>query len=61
MRVPRRLHCPACSSPADRIVSGAVEYDRCRSCGGVWLDRGELEQLLALAYRTGKERQSRAA
>lgn len=28
-----------------------VEIDVCSSCRGVWLDRGELEKLLALAAR----------
>lgn len=50
----RQLACPACGGDAEVIVSGSIEYDRCRACGGVWLDRGELEQLLAIAYRTGK-------
>jgi len=61
VRAQRKLRCPACGSPAEAVVSGSVEFDRCRFCGGVWLDRGELEQLLALAYRTGKERRGRAA
>jgi Zn-finger nucleic acid-binding protein len=47
--------CPACNSAADPVRSGSIEYDRCRSCGGVWLDRGELEQIIAMAYRTGKQ------
>jgi uncharacterized protein len=61
MSAPRVLSCPVCGGRAEPAKSGAVEYDRCRECGGVWLDRGELEQLLAIAYRTGKDRRARAA
>jgi Zn-finger nucleic acid-binding protein len=52
----RKLVCPACSGEVEVVGSGSVDYDRCRRCGGVWLDRGELEQLIAIAYRTGKQR-----
>lgn len=29
----------------ERITLGAVAIDRCPTCGGVWLDRGELDAL----------------
>lgn len=61
MRRPAAIACPVCSAPVDTVLSGSVEYDRCRSCGGVWLDCGELEVLLALAYRTGKQAKPRPA
>lgn len=51
--------CPVCGGGGEIVRSGRIEYDRCRSCGGVWLDCGELEMLLALAYRSGKERAMR--
>lgn len=59
MRRAAEIACPVCSAPADAVHSGSIEYDRCRSCGGVWLDCGELEVLLALAYRTGKQAKAR--
>ncbi|PAX07022.1 zf-TFIIB domain-containing protein [Sphingomonas lenta] len=56
--MPRRssITCPACAGVADPVMSGLVEYDRCRFCGGVWLDCGEFEVLLALAHRAGKNK-----
>ncbi|MCB1325527.1 MAG: zf-TFIIB domain-containing protein [Spirochaetales bacterium] len=44
-RRPRRLVCPACQSPMQRELIGNVEIDRCEQCGGIFLDRGELEAL----------------
>lgn len=55
------ITCPACEGVADAVTSGMIEYDRCRSCGGVWLDCGELEVLIALAHRSGRERAARAS
>ncbi len=43
-----RMACPRCPGgdlrelERDRII-----IDRCSTCGGIWLDRGELERLLA--------------
>lgn len=33
-------------TPMQRIVRDGIEIDRCPVSGGVWLDAGELEQLL---------------
>jgi hypothetical protein len=40
------MKCPACS--ADLLLSErqGIEIDYCPACRGVWLDRGELDQLL---------------
>ena len=56
MTTARTLFCPVCDVTAETTRAGSVEYDRCETCGGVWLDRGELEQLLAMAYAKGKAR-----
>ena len=40
----RRLHCPRCETRTlVEIVRSDVPIDRCRRCGGVWLDPGEFE------------------
>jgi len=41
------MKCPKCG--ADLAVEDyqGVEIDRCTECGGMWLDAGELEMLLA--------------
>lgn len=39
---PRRT-CPGCESLMQVFTAREVEIDRCPFCGGIWLDRGELE------------------
>ncbi len=44
----RKLHwmrCPKCGMPLDEITFRGVKIDKCLSCGGVYLDDGELEQV----------------
>lgn len=41
-----RIECPKCFSEMRRIERSGVVIDRCTGCGGVFLDRGELEQLV---------------
>lgn len=44
------MNCPRCAQ--GELVEKArdgVMIDVCRTCRGVWLDRGELEKLIALA------------
>ena len=45
----KQLHhmkCPKCGMDLQAIAKGKVEVDTCFNCHGVWLDAGELEQLL---------------
>ena len=44
-RSKRQLQCPACQQSMQREFIGRVEIDRCPACGGIFLDRGELELL----------------
>ena len=39
-------NCPVCSKPLQRNKQKLVEVDVCPTCQGLWLDRGELEQLV---------------
>lgn len=39
------LICPACDYPMTCTHAAGVEYDECQRCAGLWLDRGELQQL----------------
>lgn len=44
----RELHymrCPKCGMELSTITFRGVAIDRCYSCEGTWLDKGELEQL----------------
>ena len=40
------MNCPACKEPMIVLELEEVEVDHCVSCGGIWLDAGELELLL---------------
>jgi Zn-finger nucleic acid-binding protein len=47
---PRILTCPDCSNV--QLIArerSTIEIDECPTCRGVWLDRGELDKLIALA------------
>lgn len=45
------LMCPNCNASMNEVRRNDVQIDMCPSCRGVWLDRGELEKILA----TGRE------
>lgn len=40
------MDCPVCKEPMIVLELDEVEIDHCISCGGIWLDAGELELLL---------------
>ena len=47
------MHCPRCeTNTLDERDRDGVTVDVCKACRGVWLDRGELEKLIA---RTSQE------
>ena len=50
------MHCPRCHTVdlAERDRDG-VKIDICSSCRGVWLDRGELERLIAKANEAKRD------
>lgn len=41
------LKSPISGEPMEQIALFGVNIDRCKQSGGIWLDSGELEQLLA--------------
>ena len=42
------LMCPNCDGSMQAVQRAGVEFDMCPKCRGVWLDRGELEKLMAV-------------
>ncbi|RAF76823.1 zf-TFIIB domain-containing protein, partial [Burkholderia multivorans] len=42
------MKCPVCKTP-DLLMAErqSIEIDYCPDCRGVWLDRGELDKLIA--------------
>jgi hypothetical protein len=44
------MKCPRCDgSELEERVRDGITVDRCSGCRGIWLDRGELERLIARA------------
>lgn len=39
------LLCPKCRAPMESLERSGVTLERCTECGGIFLDRGELERL----------------
>lgn len=39
------LLCPKCRMPMESLERSGVTIERCTECGGLFLDRGELERL----------------
>ncbi|MCS6930449.1 MAG: zf-TFIIB domain-containing protein [Saprospiraceae bacterium] len=47
--------CPACKIPLTTLVRYKVEVDICPQCRGVWLDRGELDKIIAHSIQHHEE------
>lgn len=48
------MNCPACRADLHLSERQGIEIDYCPACGGLWLDRGELEKIIersAYEYR----------
>jgi uncharacterized protein len=58
----RAMKCPTC--PDSTLLMSerqGVEIDYCPTCRGVWLDRGELDKLIALSTATAPSSAAQAA
>jgi hypothetical protein len=42
-RTVHHMKCPKCGMQLEEIALGGVRVDKCFSCEGLWLDKGELE------------------
>ena len=41
------MHCPKCGGDLVEIGYKEVNIDKCTLCEGIWLDAGELEQIIS--------------
>ena len=56
------LQCPKCQAPMRTYERSGVHVDRCTECGGLFLDRGEVERIVEMEgemARRGFERDER--
>ena len=44
-RASHYMRCPKCGGQLEEIEFHHMKIDRCTDCGGIWLDKGELEML----------------
>ncbi len=51
----RYLTCPQCHLPMYAVPLHGALIDRCAECGGIFLDRGELETLDCTEMESGRE------
>jgi Zn-finger nucleic acid-binding protein len=45
------MNCPKCNGELQARTSDDVEIDVCQRCGGIWLDSGELEKIMAISQQ----------
>jgi Zn-finger nucleic acid-binding protein len=43
----KKLLCPKCNSPMEKVTYQDIEIDRCTNCKGIWLDVFEKDRLKA--------------
>ncbi len=53
--------CPSCSATLDAVVHEGVELDRCPDGHGLWLDRGELREVVMSEVADRPEAEEHAA
>jgi Zn-finger nucleic acid-binding protein len=55
------MRCPRCESVLQEKEREGVTVDACVACRGIWLDRGELEKLIARSRREMDDELGRAS
>lgn len=48
------MSCPRCDGRLHEFVFDDVRIDRCDKCQGIWLDSGELEQIISQENAAGR-------
>lgn len=57
----RRLACPVCAgSQLQTRMQGDIEVSRCRSCGGIWLAKADVEKILGSRQSQAKQKSKTA-
>jgi tRNA(Ile2) C34 agmatinyltransferase TiaS len=45
------LHCPKCPGSLESYTFQGFALERCQNCGGIWMDKGELEGIVRTVTR----------
>lgn len=45
------IHCPKCPGRLETYTFQGFVLDRCQNCGGIWMDKGELEGVVRKVTR----------
>ncbi len=48
------MNCPRCDGRLHQMVFDDVNIDRCDKCDGIWLDAGELQQIIGQENAPGR-------
>lgn len=48
---PTQLQCPRDGNLLQSVIKNGIEIEYCPTCGGVWLDHGELEKLIEMSTK----------
>jgi Transcription factor zinc-finger len=46
-----KIHCPKCPGLLESYTFREFALDRCQNCGGIWMDKGELEGIVSTVSR----------
>jgi hypothetical protein len=44
----KTIKCPRCNIDMKQLTRMHVTVDYCKKCGGLWLDKGEMEELIKI-------------
>jgi len=55
------MQCPKCSVEMDEVRKLDVIIDSCSTCGGIWLDRGELDKIRQVEADYERDDESRGS
>lgn len=50
------INCPRCNIPMIKKTKMGVTIDKCKKCGGIWLDSGEIEKILIRIKEENKKK-----
>lgn len=54
-KIHEKIDCPRCHKKMRQITKHNITIDVCKECEGMWLDKGEIEQLTKLKLKLQKE------